>query len=175
MLIKSFRLSEYFLFLLIFGQFLKFGEVGCAWWYMDFHKLSHYSLLFFNDLVSTNLYSCFSMETLYFLHSMHSLEKLKKWYTIKSCITKRFWFLKKLQIWQKQKIIRYVSSGSVLPLLHNLSSRFSAILIYAQFMLLPLCDVLYVWSLMVNITSKIRNISILSVFQITEFPILHWT
>ena len=110
---------------------------------------------------------------MYFLHSMHSLEKLKKWYTFKSCITKRFWFLKKLQIWQKQKIIRYVSSGSVLSLLRNLSSRFSAILIYAQFMLLPLCDVLCVWSLMGNIISKIRSIiSILSVFQITEFLIL---
>ena len=74
-------------------------------------------------------------------------------------------------------MIRYVSSSSVLPLLRNLSSRFAVILIYAQFLSLPLCDVIYVWSLVVNIILKTRNIiSILAVFQITELrrvPTLH--
>ena len=59
-------------------------------------------------------------------------------------------------------MIHYVSSGSVLPLLRNLSSRFAAILVYTQFL-----------SVMVNIILKIRNIiSILAVFQVTGFPIL---
>ena len=44
----------------------------------------------------------------------------------------------------------------LLPLLRNFSSRFAAILVYAQLLSLPLCDV----------------ILILAVLQITEFPIL---
>ena len=96
------------------------------------------------------------METPYFLHSLHSSEELKIWYTFKSCIKERFVLLKKLLI-KKLKSICYASSGSVLPLLCNLSSRFAAILVYAQFLSLPLCDVIHVWSVMVNIILKIRN------------------
>ena len=115
---------------------------------MNFQKLRNTSFsLFFNGLVSTNLYSCLSMETLYFLHSLYSLAKLKKWHTFKSYIKERFWFLKKSQLWQKQYVmICYASSGSVLQLLHILSSRFTAILVYVPFLLLPLCDVIYVVS-----------------------------
>ena len=145
--------SIYFLFLLIFGQFLLFGGVGVAPGSTWIFRNSRTSFsLFFNGFVSTNLYSCLSMETLYFLHSLYSLVKLNKWYTFKSYIKERFWFLKKSQIWQKQYVmICYASSGSVLQLLHILSSRFTAILVYVPFLLLPLCDVIYVWFLTVNI------------------------
>ena len=61
-------------------------------------------------------------------------------------------------------MIRYISFGSVLTLLLNLLSRFAAILVYAQFLSLALCDVIYVWSLMVNIILKIRHITDYRVF-----------
>ena len=106
---------------------------------------------FVNGRVSFNLYSFLSKEIPYFLHSLHSLEKLKEQHTFKSCIKKRFWFLKKLQISQKQKIIRGVNSSSTLPLLCILSSRFAASLVYTSFCLYPRfsvitpwCDVIYV-------------------------------
>ena len=54
-------------------------------------------------------------------------------------------------------MIRYVSFGSVLPLLRNFSSRFAAILFYFQFLSLPLCGVSYVWSLTVDTLLKIIN------------------
>ena len=54
-------------------------------------------------------------------------------------------------------MIRHVSSGSALRLLRNLSSRFAAILVYAQFWFLPLSVVIYVWSLMVNLILKIKH------------------
>ena len=79
-----------------------------------------------------------------------------------------------LQISQKLKMIRYVSSSLVLPLLRDFSSRFAAILFYAQFLSLPLCDVIYVWSLTVNIILKIRNIifQLLQCFRLLSF--LYW-
>ena len=54
-------------------------------------------------------------------------------------------------------MIRHVSSRSALQLLRNLSSRFAAILVYAQFWFLPLSVVIYVWSLMVNLILKIKH------------------
>ena len=50
---------------------------------------------------------------------------------------------KKVANIKKLKMIRYVSSSSVLPLLRDFSSRFAAILFYAQFLSLPLFDVIY--------------------------------
>ena len=73
-------------------------------------------------------------------------------YKGKICVTKKV-----TNIIKKLKSIRYASSGSVLPLLCNLSSRFAAILLYAQFLFLPLCGVIHVFSVMVNIILKIRN------------------
>ena len=86
----------------------------------------------------------------------------------------RFWFLKKLQISQKLKMICCVSFNSVLPLLRNFSSRFAANLFYAQFLSLPLCVVIYVRSLTVNMISKIRNIifQFLQCFKLQSF--LYW-
>ena len=43
---------------------------------------------------------------------------------------------------KKAKPMRYVSSGSVLPLLRNLLSQFAALFVYAQFLSLPMCDVI---------------------------------
>ena len=108
--IKYFRLSENFLFLHMFGQFLEFGGAGCVWQYMDSQKLSHQFLLILLmvSYLLTNLYSCLSIETLYFLHSLYSSEKLKKWCTFKSCVTEIFWSLKNLQTSQKRKVICYV-------------------------------------------------------------------
>ena len=79
-----------------------------------------------------------------------------------------------LQISQKLKMIRYVSSSLVLPLLHDFSSRFDAISFYAQFLSLPLCDVIFVWSLTVNINLKIKNIifQFLQCFRLQSF--LYW-
>ena len=132
------------------------------------------SSYFVNGRLSTNLYFYLAMETLYFLQSLHSLEKLKKWYTFQSCVNERFWFLKKLQISQKLKMICCVSFNSVLPLLRNFSSRFAANLFYAQFLSLPLCVVIYVRSLTVNMISKIRNIifQFLQCFKLQSF--LYW-
>ena len=63
-----------------------------------------------------------------------------------------------------------LSSGSVLSLLRNLSSQFADILFYGQFLSLPLRDVIYACSIMVNIILKIRNIiSILEVFKLKSF------
>ena len=80
---------------------------------------------FVHSGLSTNLYSCLAMEILYFLHLLDSLEKLKKWYTFKSCTRERFWSL---------------NSGSVLPLVRNLSLQFVTTLINDQFFLY-LCGV----------------------------------
>ena len=143
----------------IFSVFTYFPSIFGIWWggvclvaHGSSETFALVCLYFVNGLVSTNLYSCLSMETLYFLHSLYSLVKLNKWYTFKSYIKERFWFIKKSQIWQKQYVmICYASSGSVLQLLHILSSRFTAILVYVPFLLLPLCDVIYVWFLTVNI------------------------
>ena len=81
---------------------------------------------------------------------------------------------KKVANIKKLKMIRYVSSSSVLPLLRDFSSWFTAILFYAQFLSLPLCDVIYVWSLAVNIILKIRNIifQFLQCFRLQSF--LYW-
>ena len=168
--IKSLRVFENFLFLLIFGQFGGFAGGGVCLVVHGFSEtFALVSPYFDNGLLFTNLNSCLSMKTLYFLHSLQPLEKLKKWYTFKSCTEERFWFLTKLEISQKRKVILYVSSGSVLPLLRKLSSQFAAILVYAQFLSLPSCDVIYVWSLMVNMILKMRNIiSIFAVFQILQ-------
>ena len=110
----------------IFSVFTYFWLIFVIWWgrvplVVDgfSETLVLISPYFVNGLVSTNLYSCLSMKPLYFLHSLHFLEKLKEWYTFKSCIEERFWFLKRLKIWKKRKMIRYVSSGSVLSLLRN--------------------------------------------------------
>ena len=61
-----------------------------------------------------------------------------------------------------------------LPLLCDFLSRFAAILFYAMFLSLPLCDVIYVWSLTVNIILKIRNIifQFLQCFRLQSF--LSW-
>ena len=58
-----------------------------------------------------------------------------------------------------------------LPLLRDLLSRFAAILLYAKFLPLPLCDVIYVWSLTVNIILKIRIIifQFLQCFRLQSF------
>ena len=79
-----------------------------------------------------------------------------------------------LQISQKLKMIRYVSSSLVLRLLCDFSSRFDAISFYAQFLSLPLCDVIFVWSLTVNINLKIKNIifQFLQCFRLQSF--LYW-
>ena len=79
-----------------------------------------------------------------------------------------------LQISQKLKMIRYVSSSLVLRLLCDFSSRFDAISLYAQFLSLPLCDVIFVWSLTVNINLKIKNIifQFLQCFRLQSF--LYW-
>ena len=79
-----------------------------------------------------------------------------------------------LQISQKLKMIRYVSSSLVLRLLCDFSSRFDAISFYAQFLSLPLCDVIFVWSLTVNIILKIKNIifQFLQCFRLQSF--LYW-
>ena len=79
-----------------------------------------------------------------------------------------------LQISQKLKMIRYVSSSLVLRLLCDFSSRFDAISFYAQFLSLPLCDVIFVWSLTVNIKLKIKNIifQFLQCFRLQSF--LYW-
>ena len=79
-----------------------------------------------------------------------------------------------LQISQKLKMIRYVSSSLVLRLLCDFSSRFDAISFYAQFLSLPLCDVIFVWSLTVNIKLKIKNIifQFLQCFRLQS--LLYW-
>ena len=79
-----------------------------------------------------------------------------------------------LQISQKLKMIRHVSSSLVLPLLCDFSSRFDAISFYGQFLSLPLCDVIFdVWSLTVNIILKIKNIfQFLQCFRLQSF--VYW-
>ena len=131
---------------------MSFGRTICiSWSVLQLVCLALVSPYFVNGPVSFNLYSFLSKEIPYFLHSLHSLEKLKEYHTFKSCIKERFWFLKKLQISQKQKIIRGVNSSSILPLLCILLSQFAAILVYTSFCLYPRfsvttpwCDVIYV-------------------------------
>ena len=57
----------------------------------------------------------------------------------------------------KNDTLRHSSLALLLPL-RDFSSWFAAILFYAQFLSLPLCDVIYVWSLTLYIILKIRNI-----------------
>ena len=140
-LLNCFTLSENFLLLPIFGQFLGFGGVGYAWWYIDFQKLLHQFLL-----------------TLLIIHQCLLLSRNGNAVFLAFSA-----FFRKIEIIHFQKVYKgkiQFSSGSVLPLLRNLSSRFAAILAYSQF-------------LSVNIILKLRNIiSTLAVFQIAGFPIL---
>ena len=161
---------ENILFLLIFGQFLGFGGRGVC---LVVHGFSEtFALVFCWYFIHQSLLLPFN-GNLVFVAFPAVFRKIEEMVHFQIVYKKRFWFLKKLHISQKRKMIRYVSSGSAPPLLRNLSSQFAAILVYAQFLSLPLCDVIYIWSVIVNIILKIRNsISVLAVFQITEFPIL---
>ena len=113
----------FYLFSVNSWDLVECGVPGGTWIFRNF--CNSFSLFCKWSFIHQSLHLSCNHSTV-FLAFPAFLEKIEEWCTFKSCIKERFWLLKKVtNIIKKLKRIRYVSSGSVLPLLHTICCYFS--------------------------------------------------